>query len=280
MSRMASVLVSLSLAFSLISVARADTTFSFTTGAPDGKMATASQPANGFHIDNETADDFFLTSQTSLTTATFTGLLPLGFNLSNIGPVTVEIYHVFPKDSVDPPNGQVPSRANSPSDVELLDRNTGDGTLSFTATTLNPSFTAANSVLNGIFPKPNQTTNGEGPVTGEEVQFDLTFLTPIDLAADRYFFVPQVDLGNGNFFWLSAPFPNGQFAPDLQTWTRNSNLDPNWLRVGTDIVGSTDKFNGSFSVTGTVIPEPSTLILLGTALVGLALLTRKRAKLT
>ena len=32
------------------------------------------------------------------------------------------------------------------------------------------SFTTANSVLNGIHPKPNQTTRGEGPVTGEEVR--------------------------------------------------------------------------------------------------------------
>jgi hypothetical protein len=144
---------------------------------------------------------------------------------------------------------------------------------------LNSTFTAANSVLNGINPIPNQTTGGEGSVTGEEVQFDLTFLTPIDLSADHYFFVPQVDLGNGDFFWLSAPFPNNQFTPDLQAWTRNSNLDPNWLRVGTDIVGG-GKFNASFSLTGIVTPEPTSVILLGTALLGLAPVIGKLAKLT
>jgi len=40
---------------------------------------------------------------------------------------------------------------------------------------LNPNFTAANSVVNGIHPIPNQTTGGEGPVTGEEVQFTILF---------------------------------------------------------------------------------------------------------
>ena len=32
-------------------------------------------------------------------------------------------------------------------------------------------------------------------------------------------------------------------------WIRNSNLDPDWLRVGTDIVGGTT-FNGTFSLIG------------------------------
>jgi hypothetical protein len=39
--------------------------------------------------------------------------------------------------------------------------------------------TAANSVVNGIHPKPNQFTMGEGPVTGQEVQFNVLFTTPI-----------------------------------------------------------------------------------------------------
>jgi hypothetical protein len=39
---------------------------------------------------------------------------------------------------------------------------------------------------------------------------------------------------------------------DLQQWVRNSNLEPDWLRVGTDIVGGTT-FNGSFSLIGEMI---------------------------
>ena len=54
----------------------------------------------------------------------------------------------------------------------------------------------------------------------------------------------------GTFEWLSAP-PN-QFTGDLQEWIRNSHLDPDWLRVGTDIVGGATppKFNASFSLAG------------------------------
>ena len=66
---------------------------------------------------------------------------------------------------------------------------------------------------------------------------------------------------------------DGLGLPDLQEWIRNENLAPDWLRVGTDIVGA-DKFNTSFSITGN-IPEPATLSLLGLALVGLGVARRK-----
>ena len=65
---------------------------------------------------------------------------------------------------------------------------------------------------------------------------------------------------------------------DLQEWIRNENLAPDWLRVGTDIVGggaAAPKFNASFSLTGT-IPEPTTVSLLGLALVGLGVARCKR----
>jgi hypothetical protein len=56
---------------------------------------------------------------------------------------------------------------------------------------------------------------------------------------------------------------------DLQAWTRDENLDPDWLRVGADIVGGTS-FNTAFSLDGTVTPEPGTtaVVLAGLALIG------------
>jgi len=266
--------------------------FFFSTGNPDGKMATASRPDSPFGIEIESADDFVLTSTTQITGATFTGLLDKGGTTADIGQVTVEIYRVFPNDSdvgrtSGPPTfstSQVPTRVNSPSDVELLDRSTTGGDFTFNATDLG-TFTANNSVQpGGIHAKPLQTTGGNGPVTGEEVEFDLSFTNPITLPPGHYFFVPQVEMSTGDFLWLSAPRPivppGTSFPPgftDLQSWTRDANLDPDWLRVGTDIVGGTPAptFDAAFSLTGTAIPEPGTLVLLGAGLAAAALARRR-----
>ena len=211
--------------------------FNFSTGSPDGKIATASRPDAPDKIEIETGDDFVLSASTRIQSATFTGLIPLGTPLSNVNALTVEIYRTFPKDSQNPPSGKVPTRDNSPSDVAFEARDLASGGLTFSTTILNSSFTAANSVVNGINPSPNQFTGGEGPVTGQEVLFTVNFSSPFDLPADHYFFVPQVGLtGADNFLWLSAPKPIGAdgtpFNPDLQSWIRDENLAPDWLRVG------------------------------------------------
>jgi hypothetical protein len=268
--------------------------FFFSTGDPDGKMATASRPGSTGKIEIESADDFVLTSQTRLDSATFTGLLPTGAPLTDVVDVRIEIYRVFPALSdvnrtSGPPTfstDRVPTRVNSPSDVELDDRSASAGTLTFTPGIISTSFTAAKSVLNGINPKPNQTTGGEPAVTGQEVQFNVIFKTPFILPADHYFFVPQVQLSSGDFFWLSAPkpivspgtpFPLG--FTDLQEWIRNENLAPDWLRVGTDIVGGSPAptFNATFSLSGQTVPEPTglTLLALGAAAVFVAARPRR-----
>jgi hypothetical protein len=60
-------------------------------------------------------------------------------------------------------------------------------------------------------------------------------------------------------------------SPDLQSWIRNADLDPDWLRVGTDIVGGNPAptFNAAFTLSGQVVPEPGSLTLLGLGTVGL-----------
>src|SRR5215472_4434777 len=275
----------------LLSVPAAADAFFFSTGNPDGLMAVATRPSTAGKFEIEAGDDFVLTSsRTIINSATFVGLLTNG---ATVGQVRVEIYRVFPNDSdvgrtSGPPTfstPQVPTRVNSPSDVEFDDRDTASGNLSFTTTVLG-TFSASNSVQpGGIHPQPGQTTGGNGPIRGTEVQFNVTFSTPFNLPADHYFFVPQVVIvePEGNFFWLSAPkpiVPPGTPFPagftDLQAWTRDQFLDPDWLRVGTDIVGPpptggpAPTFNMTFSLTGETVPEPASYILLGSALLTLA----------
>ena len=267
----------------------AATSLLFSTGDPNGLMASASRPGGGATFEIETADDFVLLSQTSITSATFTGLIP---SQASVQDVVVEIYRVFPKDSdvtrtSGPPTfstTQVPTRVNSPSDVAFVSRS-GVTELTFFTSTLQQSFTANNSVQpGGINPLPNVTTGGDGPVTGEEVEFGINFVSPLVLSADHYFFVPQVQLSDGTFLWLSSPRPiappGTPFAPDLQGWARDQSLDPDWLRVGTDIVGA-GTFNFAFSLSGDVVavPVPSTLSLFtaGLAALGLVLWRRRNA---
>jgi hypothetical protein len=262
------------LALGAATPARADLLFS--TGNPDGLVGTLSRPASPGQLETETADDFALTGTTRIDQATFTGLLPSNTPLSSVSRVEIEFYHVFPNDSTVPPSGNVPTRNNSPGDVEIgsATRDSLDGSLSFSATELKAAFHVANTVVNGINKFPGQNTNGEGPATGEEVQFDITFNAPIVLPGDHYFFRPEVQLTDGNFLWLSAAKPivaPGTSFPagftDLQTWIRNSDLAPDWLRVGTDIIGGNPatQHNASFSLSGEAVPEPSSIALMGAA---------------
>ena len=86
-------------------------------------------------------------------------------------------------------------------------------------------------------------------------------------------------MDDGDFLWLSAAKPisggTGPFVGDLQSWTRDDNevdgIEPDWLRIGTDITGQ-GPFNAAFSLNGTLVPEPSTwaMMLLGFAGLGFA----------
>jgi hypothetical protein len=272
------VIVAAAFSAALASPAAFAAPFFFTTGDPDGLLASASRPASAGKIEIESADDFTAPGPTTLTNATFTGLLTGGVGTGAIGPVSVEFYRIFPKDSNTARTPEVPSRVNSPSDVEFVGRSTAAGNLTISSLTVfGAPFTAGNSVLNGINKSPNQTTGGEGSVTGLEIRFNVAFTTPVFLPADHYFFIPQVQVNGGEFFWLSAPKTIPAPA-DLQSWIRNDNLDPDWLRIGTDIIGgaSPPNFNAAFSLTGTV-PEPATPLLLIPALLLLRRLHRRQA---
>jgi hypothetical protein len=238
--------------------------FSFSAGNPDGRLGALSRPESAGEVETETADDFILTDTTVIKGATITGLLTSGATPADIDNVEVEVYHVFNADSVDPPSGNVPTRANSPSDVEIASatRDGSSGTLSLSTALLSSNFSVASTVVNGINKKPNQNTKGEGAASGEEVQITITFTPPIVLPApasplNHYFFRPEVQVNGGNFLYLSTPRSLGiPFVGDLQAWIRNTDLKPDWLRIGTDIIGGATPptFNMAFSLSGETLP--------------------------
>jgi hypothetical protein len=245
--------------------------FVFSTGTPDGRIATITEPANAHNanVEFESADDFVLATETKINHVSFTGLLTGGSSTRDLKNVVVEIYRVFPSDSnVGRTSGapifstpRVPTRVNSPSDVAFKSRDSGHKQLTLRTHVLSPSFTATSSVSSAD--KISVKSGGNGAVTGKEVEFDVTFGSrPLDLPAGHYFFVPQVGFARkapakAHFLWLSAPKPivppGTPFAAgstDLQSWMRDDPpLAPDWLRIGTDIIGGTT-FNASFKVSG------------------------------
>ena len=135
---------------------------------------------------------------------------------------------------------------------------------------------------------PGQTTGGSGPISNgsaQEVQFNVNFTVPISLTPDHYFFVPQVEVttASGEFLWLSGTRPNLQFPAgfiDLQSSTRDQFLDPDWLRIGMDIVGGATPptLNAAFSLVGVETPLPGALPLFATGLVALGLFAWRRKR--
>ena len=203
----------------------------------------------------------FYRRRQSLIRATIKGLLPADTDLAKIKDVEVwEVYHVFPLDSA-PASGHVPSRTNSPSDVEIgtATRDASAGTLKFSATVESASFSVDHTVVNGI----NNVLTGASGVAQEEVEITIMFTSPIILPAGNYFFRPEVLVTGGDFLYLSVPRPivppGNAFVGDRQAWIRNSNLSPDWLRIGTDIIADGDTFNmASFSLNGEKVPSAGT----------------------
>jgi hypothetical protein len=248
--------------------------FFFTTGSPNGRLGALSRRPSPGKAETETADDFFLQETTVITQATIFGLIPAGTHAEDIRDVEVEVYHIFQTDSdVDRTSGPptfstpaVPTRVNSPSDVEIATatRAKTTGTLTSSVQLLEASFTVGSTVVNDI----SVHAGSAGSAVGEEVKITITFTSPIVLPSGHYFFRPEVLLTNGDFLYLSGqrpivppgtPFPPG--VTDLQAWIRNSNLAPDWLRIGTDIIDGAPTpptFNMAFSLTGETIPRLGT----------------------
>jgi len=80
----------------------------YNNDVPDGRIGVAS----GGAAENETADDFFLGPNTTITGGSFTGLIPKGAAINGVG---VEIYRVEAEHAIR----DVPTRLNSPGDTGI-----------------------------------------------------------------------------------------------------------------------------------------------------------------
>src|SRR5262245_34516846 len=180
--------------------------FAFSTGVPDGKVATITEPASAHNsdVEFESADDFALTKETVLRHATFTGLLTGGATPADVSNVVVEIYRVFPNDSdvgrtSGPPTfshlPQVPTRVNSPSDVAFESRDSADKDLDFRTHVRAGSFTPHACACRAD--EIRRLAGGSGEVTGVGVELDNTFRNhPLHLRPDHDYAVPHVGLAD------------------------------------------------------------------------------------
>ena len=260
------VLAALAIAACIATPSWADT-FIFETGSPTTQLASLSRRPSPGKIETETADDFPLQETTVITGAKIFGLIPSGTPLDNIRDVEVEVYQIFSDKNSDvsrtsgPPNfttPNAPTRVNSPADVEIdtATRAKSEGTLAISTRVLNASFRVDATVLNGIA----VGAHSAGEFTGEEVEITITFTNPIVLPSGQYFFRPEVLLSSDDFRYLSGPRPipaGSTLTPDRQAWIRNQTLAPDWLRIGTDIIGA-GAFNMAFSLNGETVPDVGT----------------------
>jgi len=279
----------LSLSFFGSAAFAADTVL-YNNDFPDGKVATAS----GSPKAAESADDFILNTASTITSGSFTGLIPKTASILNVG---VEIYGACTPGSgfAGCTNlGKAVTRVNSPTSEGLpgTERTTGDGNLTYSASLLNNGIGVVGSVVDGINPQtpnvPATLTGGDGPASGKEVRVNFNLTQGITLPAGHYFFVPSVELNDGSFLQLSAyrtvggEFGSTLITPDLQAWVRNDNIKNDWLRTGTDIIGGpTDPatYNLAFRLvgtTGTVVPEPTGVAMLIAGLVAVGAWSQRK----
>ena len=103
------------------------------------------------------------------------------------------MYRIFPLDSRPPGLPQRPDPRQFALRCRIRSRDSRPA-IDFHGLGLAASFTVLNSVQpGGIHPSPGQTTGGNGALTGQEVQINMTFLTPFNLVDSHLFFEQVVD---------------------------------------------------------------------------------------
>ena len=275
----------------LIATPAAAQPFFFSTGLPDGKMATASRPSSAGKIEIEVGrrlrpDHADEPQQRHVHGTPAHGRRAVGHrrrprrDLSRLPQRLGRGPHLGPADiqhAAGAHAGQLAfrhrirrqERRREQSDVrrrESSSRPSPRPTRSSTESTRVPASirgaTARSQVRKSSSTWPSRRRSRWPPITSSSCpRYSYRAVISIWLSAPR----PIVPPG--------TPFPAG--FTDLQEWIRNEDLAPDWLRVGADIVGGTPAptFNATFSLSGQAVPEPASLLLLGA---GLAVLGASR----
>ena len=115
---------------------------------------------------------------------------------------------MFPVALTDPPDGRMIERTNWLSDNNFVVAHGRFGQLRLTTMVLDFELHRGQLGHQRHQSDLQPVHRRRRPVTGVEVQFNVTFRTPFVLGPDHVFFRPEVERGSaGNFLWLSAPKP-------------------------------------------------------------------------
>ena len=257
--------------------------YSFSTGDPDGRIATASRPGRPPENSRSRSATISFSPTTSITSATFTGLVPAVASASECRRRDLprisqgfgcrqhqRVANVLDAASADARQFALRHRIRGARRCdrrpELHDRSA------------EPQLhreqlgaTRAASIPNRHRHRRRRSGHGRGSGVHANLYHPLPppgrplFLRASGPAGRRRFLLAvgaETDPSRPGPF-RPAKLDADDISPD--------NLEPDWLRVGTDIVGA-GAFNAAFSLTGSTVPEPSTwaMMLLGFAGLGFA----------
>jgi len=205
-----------------------------------------------------------ITTPTSTVGVTYTNPLGIGFFQASGGIDYWQNGHSGRNDAISPYTSSFVDNSPTGTDIVAL-RYAGTQTLTFSETIANPVFSYVS--LNG---------NGYGFINQD---FEILSYGGLDGNAQGYWgsgtsYKNVVDLGGGNFEYqlLGTGEPHGTIrftgAFDTVSWNSLSNEYWNGFTVG--IQGTSEE------IFDTPIPEPATMLLLGSGLIGLVGFRRKK----